>query len=190
MAKKIFWGMLLGLVVALPVLAQGAPKPDFPSLAKPGLLKTATSTPARVGERIARLEQRRRAIVVRYFEKMMLRFEAADNRLMKIADRIESRLNKFSQEKGKDVTALKAKLLDARAKINEAEDAIREAKNKLESALNSDTPKEQFAALKSLVQDAKEKLKAAHAALVKVVAEIKGASGSPKQETTTPAVFP
>src|SRR3989338_765671 len=59
-------------------------------------------------ERAKRIEQ--------FFSGMMRKFEAAIDRLDEFADRIESRLNKMT-DNGKDVTALKDKLTKARKKL-------------------------------------------------------------------------
>jgi len=183
---------------AAPVLAQPQNRPPLPI--KPRITGTATTTPAmrleekqeRMGARMQKLEERRKQMIKKFFEKMVRRFDAAINRLKKLADRIDSRLTKFATERGKDVTLLRTRLVEAKAKITEAEAAINAAKAGLDGALNSETPREAFEAVKKLISDARDKIKEAHQALVKVVTEIKGASGGVKggTATTTPITVP
>src|SRR3989338_8890856 len=169
-----------------PVLAQSQNRPSLPN--KPKIMGTATTTPAmrleekqeRMEARMQKLEERRKQMIKKFFEKMVRRFDAAINRLKKLADRIDSRLTKFATERGKDVTLLRTRLVEAKAKITEAEAAINAAKAGLDGALNSETPREAFEAVKKLISDARDKIKEAHQALVKVVTEIKGASGGVK----------
>ena len=181
-----------------PALAQPKNIPPLPN--KPKIMGVATTTPAmrlqekqeRMEARIQKLEERRKQMIKKFVEKMVRRFEAAVNRLKKLADRIDSRLTKFATERGKDVTLLRARLAEAKVKITEAEAAINAAKAGLDGALNSETPREAFEAVKKLVSDARDKIKEAHVALVKVVTEIKGASGGVKggTATTTPIIVP
>ena len=186
-----------------PVLAQSQNRPSLPN--KPKIMGTATTTPAtrlqekqeKMEARIQKLEERRKQMIKKFFEKMIRRFEAAVNRLKKLADRIDSRLTKFATERGKDVAALRARLAEARVKITEAEVAINSAKAGLESALNSEIPREALEAVRKLVVEARDKIKEAHRSLVRVVTEIKGASGGINSRringgpaTTTPITVP
>lgn len=110
--------------------------------------------------------------VENYFTQMMNRMDAAVDRLDKLADRIESRLNKI-QGAGKDITEPLAALDTARVSIAAVHTAITDAKAKFTDLSTSNTPQEQFAAIKELVSAVKTKSKEAHAALVEVISSIK-----------------
>lgn len=132
--------------------------------------------------------------VRKHFDRMLKRFDAAIERLEKLADRIESRLDKAA-ENGKDVFALRIKLDAARAKIAEAQTALDEAAAKFEAVVGADNPREAFKEVEALMKGVKEKIKAAHAALVDVINSLKGIGGTATTTpsgtaTTTPAVLP
>lgn len=132
--------------------------------------------------------------VRKHFDRMLKRFDAAIERLEKLADRIESRLDK-ADENGKDVTALRAKLDGARAKIAEAQTALDDAASKFEAVVGSDNPRDAFKDVQELMKGVKEKIKAAHAAMVDVINSLKGIGNTSTTTpsgtaTTTPAVLP
>lgn len=141
----------------------------------------------KVAEQIARR-------VREHFDRMLKRFDAAIERLEKLADRIESRLDKAA-ENGKEVTTLRAKLDTARVKIAEAQTALDEAVVKFEEILGMDNPREAFKEVQTIMNNAKDKIKAAHAALVDVINSLKGIGNTVTttpggNATTTPAVLP
>ena len=122
--------------------------------------------------------------VENYFTQMMNRMDAAVDRLDKLADRIESRLNKI-QGAGQDITEPLAALDTARVSIAAVHTAITDAKAKFTDLSTSNTPQEQFAAIKELVNTVKTKSKEAHAALVEVISSIKRGKLD-VEATTTP----
>ena len=175
-----------------PVLAQSTPPPARDGMMQNRMDQRRENMEQRMDERkeavqkrMTRLLENRKNNIRNYFGRMIKRFEEAVKRLKNLADRIESRLNKFT-ELGKDVSASRISLGEAKRKIADAETAIAEAKSKLDDVLNSDSPKEAFKEVRVLVVKARDAIKDAHQALVKVIKEIKGASGRIKTETTTP----
>lgn len=110
-----------------------------------------------------------------FFGGMVRKFEAAINRFRHLADRIDSRLDKFEDE-GKDVSALRISLDNARNSIESAEDALDKAKEEFTTFVLSENPKENFEKVKAVVQNVASAVKNAHKALVDVINSIKGAS--------------
>lgn len=147
---------------------------------------TATSTPA-VREEIRHEKEElrkheREARLQKMIKKMTERFTAAIHREEKLADRIASRLDKAAQN-GKDVSALRQKLSDARLKIADAKSALDGAVAKVQAAIVSSTAKNIMKDVTHAFADVKTKLKAAHAALVDVINSLKGIGNT---ATTTP----
>lgn len=132
----------------------------------------------RVGEERARR-------VNEYFTQMMNRMDAAVDRLDKLADRVESRLTKI-QGAGKDITEPQAALDTARISIAAVHTAIGDARTKFAELSKSNTPQEQFVAIKELVTTVKTKSKEAHAALIEVINSIKRGRLDIKEATSTP----
>jgi len=111
-----------------------------------------------------------------YFNNMVRKIQAAINREIKLADRIESRLNKLALA-GKDVADLKVKLADVRTAISDAQKYLDDAKTQMETVLKSDNVKQAFQDVKTLIKNAVEKVKLAHQKLVDIVNSMKGMSG-------------
>ncbi len=140
---------------------------------------TATSTPVTRDE--IRKQQRDQQ-VQNMIKKMTVRFNAAIAREGKLADRIASRLDKAAQN-GKDVTALRQKLSDARLKIADAKSALDAAVAQLQAAIASSTAKNMMKDITHAFANVTTKLKMAHAALVDVTNSLKGIGNT---ATTTP----
>ncbi len=137
---------------------------------------SASVTPKEVQNRM-RVEQKRKDTIKSYFNNMVRKIQAAINREIKLADRIESRLNKLASA-GKDVVALQVKLADARIAIKDAQKYLDDAKIQMETILKSDDVKQAFQDVKVLIKNAVEKVKLAHQKLVDVVNSMKGTSSS------------
>ena len=112
-----------------------------------------------------------------FFGSMIRKFEAAISRLRTLADRIDSRLDKFEDE-GKDVVTLRAALDNARNTIETAEDALDKAKEEFTTFSSAENPKDYFEKVKNVVRDVSSKVKTSHKALVDVINSIKGVSNS------------
>lgn len=139
-------------------------------------------------EQRQRLVERRKQLIRAFFERMVKRFEAALERAGKLADRIQSRIEK-ARANGRDVTNAQAALDRAKILWQDAKLALDAAKGKLEGALNADTPKQAFEEVRSLVRTAGDKIKDVHAALVDAITVLKGigrGAGQPAATSTTP----
>ena len=112
-----------------------------------------------------------------FTDKVIKRFEAALERLEKLATRIESRIAKMEAE-GIDVVEAKELLLAAEAKIEIAKTSVAEISLPLQDVI-SDTGtttaaiKGKYESLRAEIVKAKEDIKAAHAALVEVILNLK-----------------
>lgn len=124
-----------------------------------------------------KVAQKRADKIRSYFNNMVKKIQAAISRESKLADRIESRLNKLASA-GKDVSALKIKLADARTAIKDAQKYLDDAKTQMETILKSDNMKQAFQDVKTLIKNAVEKVKLAHQKLVDIVNSMKGMSSS------------
>jgi len=110
-----------------------------------------------------------------FFGSMIRKFEAAISRLRILADRIDSRLDKFEDE-GKDVSSLRTALDNARNTIESAEDALDKAKEEFTTFASTENPKEYFAKVKEVIHNVAVKVRESHKALVDVINLIKGVS--------------
>src|SRR3989337_2070461 len=131
---------------------------------------TGTSTMGeRRAERMEKLSAQRKEIIKRQAEMMFQRIEAAIERLKKLGDRIGERIVKL-KEKGINTT--------------KAETHLGMAKTAAQGAIESETPKEAFAAVRTHVEQARDAAKKAHRTLVDSIVALKGKSGD-KTATTT-----
>lgn len=127
-----------------------------------------------------RIEER----VRRFSDLMVARFEAVADRLTRIADRLESRIAKF-KESGVDTVATEGYLADARVKIGLAKTEIGNISSALNTALSGDINADTFRQVRTIVGSAKQALKDAHAALVKVVVSLKPGLNTDKPASST-----
>src|SRR3989344_4299419 len=103
------------------------------------------------------LDAKRRGIIERHIKIMGERFQAAIERLGRLADRIDARIVKL-EEKGFDLSEAEAKLPLARTAIDEAVQAAEDAEAALEAALTSEDPKAAFESVRAIVKTVQEKL--------------------------------
>lgn len=137
-------------------------------------------------------DARKIAILKRAAENTVRILHAAILRLEKIAVRIDSRIAKMEGNKI-DVATAKANMIIARQKIADAKNALETAKTTIGeieiSAKNaSTTPNimgESNKKIKEQAKQVKESLKAAHAALVSVIKELKEKEGVAEKHATT-----
>jgi len=145
---------------------------------------TGTSTMGeRRAERMEKLSAQRKEIIKRQAEMMFQRIEAAIERLKKLGDRIGERIVKL-KEKGINTTKAESLLASARTEITNAETHLGMAKTAAQGAIESETPKEAFAAVRTHVEQARDAAKKAHRTLVDSIVALKGKSGD-KTATTT-----
>lgn len=131
----------------------------------------------KVGEKRAeRIEQ--------FFNQMTQKFEAALDRLDGFSVKIEERVD-AAVSSGKDATQARSELESGRLKIKEAAAELESAKAKYAEAIKNPNVKAAFADVRKIVQGIAQKVKDAHRALVRSVAELKGVGGG--TGATTPA---
>lgn len=143
----------------------------------------------RRAERMEKLSAQRKEIVKRQAGMMFMRIEAAIERLKKLADRIGERIVKL-KEKGIDTAKAESLLGSARTEIINAQTALEAAKTAAQGAIESETPKEAFEAVRTDVEEARNAAKKAHKALVDSVVALKGKSGSKTATTTATTTTP
>ena len=110
-----------------------------------------------------------------FVQNIITRYEAAINRLETLSARIDSRITKM-EDKNIDVTIGKDLLAIARTKIETAKISTAGIASTTDNMIFGTTTaavKENFQAIKTQIEKAKEDIKAAHAALVDVVSSLK-----------------
>ena len=123
----------------------------------------------------ARLNLRKKEIIKNYFRTMTKRLEAAINRLNKLITRIESRITKIeANDKTINTKVIKKDLTEAKGQLTTASAKLNEMTTKMETVVESNTPKEGFMAVKDIIKEIKQDLIEIHQILVKVIGDIKG----------------
>jgi len=116
--------------------------------------------------------------VQKFMQTQKERFEAATNRLEKLASRIEARIAKI-EAAGTDESESKDLLDEAKAKIETAKTSITlivfpsVSDSSSSASTTAELMKEAFQTTKEQIAEAKEDLKVAHAALVDVINSLK-----------------
>jgi len=135
-------------------------------------------------KRDARMEKRRQlrdARINAYTERMVHRFDVAIDRLSKIADRIDSRIEKFT-ERGADTTEAQNAIASAQTKITAAKQETDTIKTDIDEALSSDDPKGAFKEVRTIVSDAVTTIKDIHATLIEAVKSLQGIGNNMNDE--------
>jgi len=130
-----------------------------------------------------KLGEKRAQKIEQFFRQMVGKFESAIGRLDGFADRIEERINKAA-ETGKDVMTARDKLSLARQKIEEAQTFLQNARIRYSEATKDKDFKVAFQNVRTIVSELKDKVKAAHSALVDAITALKGIGRG--TATTTP----
>lgn len=140
----------------------------------------------RVAEVRRRLTERRRALIRRFFGQMLLRFKAAIARMRRLANRIESRLDKM-QGRGIDVADLRDDLEETRDNIAVAEGLLDGLEERLEEALASDDSKAAFEVVRDTIYEVRDSLKEIHHQLVVIITQMKASAAEAAAEATPSA---
>lgn len=120
-----------------------------------------------------------------FVQNIVDRYEAAVNRLEKLAERIDSRISKMEADKI-DVKKAKELMVTAKSKIATAKTSIASITTTIgTNATTTALMKEEFKAIKIQVEKAKEDIKAAHQALIKVVENLKPGKNKIEKEATS-----
>ncbi|MEK7182771.1 MAG: hypothetical protein AAB694_01280, partial [Patescibacteria group bacterium] len=151
----------------------------------PGLLHALTRTPnprsqevrQQIEERratiAAQLEERRKELIRKFFNRMVERIEAAIERLERLIGRIERRIAKL-EAAGEDMTDVKSQVNDAKTKLGNAKDDLQDAKDGLEDVLSSNDPKAAFKQIGQTIRGIVRQLVEVHRILVHLIGDIKG----------------
>lgn len=134
----------------------------------------ASTTAERRADHLARIKA--------FAEQMFERMHAMIARFRNIIERVQSRIDKF-EERGIDVIAAQAALDTAEAAVDEAEEAVTDAEAALDAALASDTPREAFAAVRTLVAEVRDALQRARQALSDAIAALKASAPEDTDES-------
>lgn len=128
--------------------------------------------------------------VLQFIQKIIERFDAATNRLIILSERIDSRISKMKVA-GIEVTEAEKLLTEARLKIKTAETSVINISFEIDSlatttaSTTKETVKEKFEITKLQIEEAKENLKEAHAALVDVINSLKPGYNKLKNSVAT-----
>lgn len=145
----------------------------FPALAEEQRESVTEKFSAQKERTKQKTEETRKVRVRAYLGRVAGRTGIAITRLERIADRIDSRLDKL-QEKGTDVSDYRTLLETAETKITGAKLDAENAKIKIEEMMNSgEDAKTIFQQIKDELNKVKQAVKGAHSALVDVIAAIK-----------------
>ncbi|PIQ66829.1 MAG: hypothetical protein COV95_02020 [Candidatus Zambryskibacteria bacterium CG11_big_fil_rev_8_21_14_0_20_40_24] len=182
--------LALGTMVS--VLSFGLVVPVFAQDARPDTSTTTRRSAATEQAQERRAEQEQRAETrqenreirrtegriraeerIRNFSKSMIRrFESAIAWLEKMTERIETRIAKLKSE-GVDTSVSERFVADAKDKIQIAKDKVSDLPTAIEEAMNTDDLRGSFERVRTLVKEAKDAIKEAHADLVKAINNLK-----------------
>ncbi len=112
------------------------------------------------------------------------RLDVAYGRLLKIADRIDSRIAKLEAD-GKDVGEAKSHVITARAALAAAQSSIGNIKTTFATVIASDDPEGEFSKVRDLVESIKGNLKTAQSELEAAVRLLKTFEPKKKAPTAT-----
>ena len=156
------------LAMSLAILAPGA----IPAIALEETAASPTETPRE------RVDEVRKARIRQYWENMHQRIDRVIERLSNIADRVESRIEKFEGD-GADVTGARDKLEAARTALAETNiDDI-----DIDAILETDNPREAFKDARDEVKGVVAKIREAHALLIDSVVLLQGVSTAVRENT-------
>lgn len=135
-------------------------------------VKTATREAAKEQLK-AKLEEKAQNRIQLLFGKVATRMESAINRLYTLIERMEARLEIFTEE-GENVEGIQGEIDSAKELLASAEESLAVANTGLEEVVASDDPKAGFVYIKDAVKDIKSTLIEAHSILVQVIGDMKG----------------
>ncbi len=176
--------LLLGSVA--PALAQGrpaSPSENHPSF-KERVLDIFQRNEERREERRQQLSERRAAQLRQWEERTVKRLTNIVSHLDRIAELIQDRIDTL-KDRGRDVTAVQAQMDTAKSMINNAKQSVASASEEFEDILaGGDDEKIIFRDLHALQRDVLDDIRAAHRALIKVLAATRGLSVTPTAHPT------
>lgn len=182
-------------LIAAPALAHNEASAASPSVsAKVKAEQHRDEVKQKIQEKKAEIKEKvsdkQKQKIANFWDNMTKRLEILIRNQRRLADQISNRLDKLSAE-GKDVTAARAKLADAKKMIQAAEDALHAGTASISNIVAQNDPKTALQKVRQLNKDVLEKIKDAHHALVDVMKAVKEANvkASPTSSPTpTPTV--
>jgi len=127
-------------------------------------------------------EDQRQERIASFLNKVKRKMDAATTRLLKIAERIESRIVKF-EEREIDMTEARRLLEVAKGNISSAGESITTAVENARTALASELSRNSFGSVVSELRNAKEHLRSAHKSLIEVVRIMKASLSDNSADT-------
>jgi exonuclease VII small subunit len=121
----------------------------------------------------AELTDKRKDRIRAYLERILGRFRAAIARLEKLADRIDSRIEKLEEDRGINLSDASALVDEAQRNLEAAETALSNISSKAETAIGEEDPKTAFQKVREVLNEAKENIKSAHRTLVEAIKLVK-----------------
>ena len=137
-----------------------------------------------------RLTDNRKQQIKKWWTRNAQRLARIIERESKMADKINEKLEKAARN-GKDVSAARAKLIDARAKIAAAAQALRDATAQVDGIIANNKPSEAFRKLHELNKTVTNAIREAHKALVDVLVTLRGVGAKPtRSPSPSPSASP
>lgn len=125
-----------------------------------------------------RLSEQREAVVRGHFLHMVVRAEAATERLEKISQRIQSRISRMRVD-DENRAKVQAARDGAAAKLREADAVLENLKLRLERSRTDPDPRDAFRRARRTVGAVKDRVGDAHASFKAAAALLQGALGAP-----------
>jgi DNA repair exonuclease SbcCD ATPase subunit len=124
-------------------------------------------------EKKRELHDKKKDRIHAHLERILHRFRAAIGRLEKMADRVDSRILKFEEDKGVDLSEASALVDETRRHLEAAKSALSSILSEAETALGAEDPKTAFERVREILHEAKESIKSAHKNLVEAIRLVK-----------------
>ncbi len=144
---------------------------------------STTEMRANIKDKVA---EKRLEIAKKQAALVLKRLETAIERVQKLSDRVSDRLTKLEAE-GVTTTISRGHLAEAKTKLDEATAKIATIKTATDTALASQTPKEEMKKVQGLVKDTAKTIQDAHRHVALAISTVKPGLNKPRPATTTPA---
>ncbi len=145
--------------------------------------RRASTTEAR-GQMRDGFKEKRLEIAKKHAELVGARLDAAIARVQKLADRVGMSLDKLTTQ-GINVAVARAKLADAKVKLDAARVKVAQVKTATLAALASEAPREEMKKVEALVKEAIKSIQGAHRSVAEAIASVKPGVNK-LRATTTP----
>lgn len=140
------------------------------------LKQTIENREAKKAEREKKLNEKKKERIAAYTKKIILRLNAAVERMFKLADRTETRIIKLEEkftDKELDLSEAKKLVKKAREEVKNAQREIESMSEIFAEAIDTENPKESFDTIREHIKNAIINVKNAHKTLVEAIKLIK-----------------